>query len=60
LCGRCRGPATGKTHPIPSHILLLVKLGYTHHFSIPKNKDNAKTNTQKQQADADLQLIWKF
>ena len=43
-----------------SHILLLVKLGYTHHFSIPKNKDNAKTNTQKHQADADLQLIWKF
>lgn len=45
---------------INSHLLLLAKLGYTHRFYIPKARPNDHSTTQKDQADADLQLIWKL
>ena len=45
---------------INSHLLFIAKLGYTHRFHIPKSQVNVHSNTQKDQADADLQLIWKF
>ena len=45
---------------INSHLLFIAKLGYTHRFHMPKSQVNVHSNTQKDQADADLQLIWKF
>lgn len=45
---------------INKHLLFMAKLGYTHRFHIPKAKPNAKSTTQKDVSDADLQLIWKF